>query len=95
VVEAVDERLVLGALARDVEADRLDGQRALDERVERLVDGAHGAESDAFRDLVAPDRLGHAVGGATVLAHFPADPMVRGLDVTLRSLQPPGPDLRL
>ncbi len=60
-VEALDEGPVLRAVARDVEADRLDRQRALDERVERLVDGSHRTEAERAGDLVAPDGSGDLV----------------------------------
>ncbi len=62
VVEPLDERFVLGALARDVQADGLDREGALDQGVEGFVDGPHGPEADAFLDLVAADALGHLLG---------------------------------
>jgi hypothetical protein len=62
-VEPVDERLVLGALPGDVEADRLDRKGALDEGVERLVDGPHRAEAEGPGDLVAADRGRNVPGG--------------------------------
>src|SRR5206468_8480910 len=71
VIEPVDEGTVLRALAGDVETDRLDGQRALDEGVEGLVDRPHGAVPDAVEDLVAADRLGHLVGQSSVVVHIP------------------------
>ena len=49
-------KAVLGALAGDVEPDRLDRERPLDEGVEGLVDGPHRPEAEGPRDLVAPDR---------------------------------------
>ena len=55
-VEALLERPVLGAPRGDVEADRLDRQRPLDEGVEGLVDGSHRPEAEGPRDLVPADR---------------------------------------
>ena len=64
VVEALDEGAVLGARARDVEADGLDRERPLDQGVEGLVDGPHGAVAQAARDLVA------AYGGGDLVGHL-------------------------
>ena len=75
VVEALDEGLVLRALARDVEPDRLDGQGPLDERVEGLVDRAHRAVADAVLDLVAPDGLGDLLGRTRGLIHVRCAPL--------------------
>ena len=61
--------LYCGLCARDVQADRLDGERALDQRVEGLVDGPHGAEADAVLDLVAPDGSASAASCRPALVH--------------------------
>ncbi len=66
-VEALLERPVLRAPRGDVEADRLDRQGALDEGVEGLVDGPHGAEAEGARDLVAADRGRDFAGGLPLL----------------------------
>ncbi len=66
-VEALDEGLVLGALAGYVEADRLDRQGALDEGVEGPVDGPHRAEAERPRDLVAADHGRDLAGGLLCL----------------------------
>ena len=77
-VEALDEGLVLGALAGDVEADRLDRQRALDEGVEGPVDGPHRAEAEGPRDLVAADR-GRDLAGGLLLSSLIDPPGARSL----------------
>src|SRR5262249_6426834 len=69
VVEAVDEGLVLWALAGDVEPDGLDGERPLYDRVEGLVHGPHRPEADAFHHLVAPDGGRQLLGESALLVH--------------------------
>ncbi len=63
---AVKARLELGAfLFREVEVDRLDGDRTLDQRVSRLVDGPHRALSKHGHHFITTDfscLAGHAVG---------------------------------
>ena len=71
-VEPLDERPVLRALAGDVEADGLDGQRPLDEGVEGLVDGTHRAVPDALLHLVPPDDVRHVLARVWRLVHVPA-----------------------
>ena len=53
--EPVEKRLVVGALGGHIEPERLHRDGALDQRVERLVHGAHGPVADRFDDLVAID----------------------------------------
>ncbi len=55
VIEALDERAVMRALRWNVQADGLNGDRSLDQRIEGFVDRAHRAEADRLDDLITAD----------------------------------------
>ncbi len=58
--------LALRAVLQELVADELDGDFAVDVRVERLVDDAHAPPAELFDDGVFPDRV-HVLTGPSVV----------------------------
>jgi hypothetical protein len=66
--------VLLQLLAREVQVDRLDRDRAVDDRVDRLVDGPHRPLADLGDDLVAAERRDHGVSSSWGARKRPAAP---------------------